>query len=84
MAAYYIDNGNLYKFGELFVFKLNKSQLVNLINKFGGYAHGTKKQNGPITIESIMSCKYEYALRVKYNSKCWNCLLEFRIDPSTI
>lgn len=85
LTAYYINNSNLYKFGELFVFKLNKDQMIDLIYKFGGYAHGSKKQNGSITIELLKSNQvYEYALRVKFNSKCWNNLLQFRIDPSAI
>lgn len=34
-----------------------------LIHKYGGYAHGTLRANGPITMESIKNGGYEYAIR---------------------
>ncbi len=86
-TAYYLTNKNLYQFGDLFVFKLNKLQMINLICQYGSYAHGSKSKLGTITKESINDIKnknYEYALRVLYQSKCWNNLLQFRIDPLNI
>lgn len=86
LTAYYLCNDNVERFGELFVFKVDKTQMINLIYKYGAYAHGTKKQNGPITIESLNSTGnlLEYALRVKYANTCWNDLLAYRIEPSFI
>jgi hypothetical protein len=37
--------------------------MYTLINKHGGYAHGTLDVNGPITMESIKTGNFEYAIR---------------------
>lgn len=86
LTAYYICELNIHSFGQLFIFRLSKRDMVNLISKYGSYAHGTKKSLGPITIESItdISNTKEYALRCTYGSNCWNDLLLFSIDPSDI
>lgn len=82
LTAYYIDYKNLDQLGELFIFKLNKEQLKNIILKYGGYAHGTVQKLGKITkldLDNKFNDK-EYAIRPKYGDKCWNELLPFRID----
>ena len=68
--------------GELFIFKLTKINIKKLIFKYGGYAHGTKQKLGEITedeLENPINDK-EYAIRPKYGSKCWNELLQFRVQ----
>lgn len=82
LTAYYIDAANLDQLGELFVFRLNKNQLKPLIVKYGGYAHGTVHALGKITADDLddASNDKEYAIRPKYNDKCWNELLEFRVS----
>ena len=82
LTAYYICYHNLDNLGELFIFKLNKENLRSLIVNYGGYAHGTIGELGKITIEDLndVTNQKEYAIRPKYGDKCWNELLEFRIE----
>ena len=82
LTAYYICYHNLENLGELFIFKLNKENLKSLIVNYGGYAHGTIGELGKITIEDLndVTNQKEYAIRPKYGDKCWNELLEFRIE----
>ena len=86
LTAYYIDYTNLVNLGELYIFKLNKENIKSLIVNYGSYAHGTIKELGEITIEDLNDTKNqkEYALRPKYNDKCWNELLNFRIHKLII
>ena len=81
MTAYYIDISNLDSLGELFIFLVNKIEIKKLLVNHGSYAHGTKKKLGEITIEDLNreDNHKEYALRPKFNDKCWNDLLQFRI-----
>lgn len=82
LTAYYIDYTNLDNSGELYIFKLNKENIKPLVVKYGGYAHGTLGELGEITIDdlNVISNPKEYALRPKYGDKCWNELLQFRIQ----
>ena len=86
LTAYYLDYKNLENLGELYIFKLNKENIIPLIINYGGYAHGTIGKLGKITIEDLNNTtnQKEYALRPKYNDKCWNELLKFRIDKLII
>jgi len=86
LTAYYIDYENLENLGELYIFKLDKKNLRQLIVKYGGYAHGTIGELGKITMDDLCSAdnQKEYALRPKYGDNCWNELLQFRIDEITI
>jgi hypothetical protein len=85
-TAYYIDYNNLENLGELFIFKLNKNDIKSLIFKYGAYAHRTISELGEITLDDLNDNKNqnEYALRPKYGDKCWNELLQFRIDEIII
>lgn len=82
LTAYFIDDANLNNLGELFMFKLNKQDLIQIVLKHGGYAHGTTQKLGVISKESLEETpnNKEYALRPKYGDKCWKELLNFRID----
>lgn len=86
LTAYYIDYDNLLTLGELFIFKLIKDNLKPIILQYGGYAHGTIGELGEIKKEDLddVSNQKEYAIRPKYGDKCWNELLQFRIDEIII
>lgn len=86
LTAYYIDDTNLDNLGELFIFRIDKENIKQLIIKYGGYAHGTIGELGTITMEDLndINNSKEYALRPKYGDKCWNELLSFRVDEITI
>lgn len=81
LIAYHLNFSNLDKLGELFIFKISKSDIKKIIIKYGSYAHGTISKLGKITEQSINNNmnNNEYAIRPIYNDKCWNELLKFRI-----
>lgn len=86
LSAYYIDYANLDDLGELFIFRLNKENVKQLIIEYGGYAHGTISSLGRISIEDLnaKTNTKEYALRPKYGDRLWIELLKFRIDEIDI
>lgn len=66
--------------------KVPKSDIKKLVVSYGGYAHGTIKEHGIITNDSIndeLSTK-EYAIRPTINDECWKKLMEFRVQESKI
>lgn len=85
-TAYYLDYSNVEELGELYIFKMKKEDIQDVVLNHGGYAHGTVKKLGEITLEDLLDCnnKKEYCLRPKYGDKCWKSLLRFRIDESFI
>ena len=85
-TAYYIHESNLDQLGELFIFKLDKDNIKEIVAKHGGYAHGTVGELGKITLENLNSenNQKEYALRPKYGDNCWKDLLQFRIDEIVV
>jgi hypothetical protein len=86
LSAFYLNKDNIESLGELFVFRLNKDNIKSLIELYGGYAHGTKNKLGAITRKELDNEENdkEYALRPRYNNKCWKSLLQFRIDEVNI
>jgi hypothetical protein len=82
LTAYYLSDENVDTSGELFIFKLNKKEMKDLIVEFGGYAHGTKQKLGEINHESVglSNNDKEYALHLQYNGRCWEKLLLKRIE----
>jgi hypothetical protein len=81
LIAYYLDKKNISDHGKLFIFQINNIDMKNIIIKYGKYAHGTKNKYGLIELNNL---KYEYALRPKYLSLCWNKLLEYSVDEIII
>lgn len=86
LTAYHVSSENVENSGELYIFKISKAEIVSLIATYGCYAHGTIKEHGKITIESIndKTKTKMYALRPTINKKCWNALLAFRITESML
>ena len=86
LVAYYLSNDNLNEEGELFIFKLSKQDMIVLIASYGNYAHGTKKNNGEITILGLNDSKnkFEYSVRCKYGDACWKDLLQYRINEDML
>lgn len=82
LTAYYLDYTNIEDGGELFIFRLSKSDISSLIFKYGSYAHGTIQKLGKITVCDLANPNNdkEYALRPKYDSECWNELLLYRVS----
>jgi hypothetical protein len=86
LTAYYLSYENIETEGELYIFKVPKSDIKKLVVSYGGYAHGTIKEHGIITNDSIndeLSTK-EYAIRPTINDECWKELMEFRVQESKI
>jgi len=81
LTAYHLSPENVEEEGELFVFKIPKADIKHIIMSYGGYAHGTIKEHGSITTESLNDKNNikEYALRPSINDKCWKALMTYRI-----
>ena len=81
MTAYNLSFENVELEGELYIFNIPKEDIKNIIISFGRYAHGTIKEHGKITIESLNNKKStkEYALRPTINDACWKALLPFKV-----
>lgn len=86
LTAFYVSKENIENEGELFIFSLPKEDMKNIVLKFGHYAHGTKNELPPITMERLNdpSIRLLYAIRPRYGGKCWNELLKYRIDDLPI
>lgn len=72
--------------GKGYIFKVPSDPMYDLIIKYGGYAHGTKKVLGNIiTLENLKGRNCEYALRCNPNAKkgkdytVWNELLKYEV-----
>ena len=79
--CYYINEENLNKNGEEFIFNIPKNDIINLIEIHGHYAHGTKKNLGLIkNIQNSINVNKEYALRCKYNDLLWKKLINYQIN----
>ena len=81
LTAYHLSIKNIESCGELYILKIPKLDVQNIVVAFGGYAHGTVKEYGKITFDSLndKNNSKEYALRPTINSKCWEALMPFRI-----
>jgi hypothetical protein len=85
LTAYHLSQSNVDSEGDLHVFRVPKEDIKRLIVDFGGYAHGTVKNNGKITAETINAgAEKEYALRPTYNDACWAALMQFSIAESEL
>lgn len=86
LTAYHLSLENVEVEGELYIFKVTKSDIKQIVSVYGGYAHGTIKKHGSITIDSLNDEKNtkEYALRPTINDKCWKALLSFKITESEL
>ena len=84
LTAYNLSSENVESEGELYIFKVPKEDIKKIVISFGGYAHRTIKELGPITIESLNDEKStkEYALRPKINDACWKALMPFQLPES--
>ena len=84
LTAYHLSSDNVESEGELYIFKLPKENIKHLIVSYGGYAHGTIKQYGAITHESLSELNKEYALRPTFNDECWHALMPFRVPETDL
>jgi hypothetical protein len=79
LTGYHLTMENVEEEGELYLFRVPKESMQNLIREYGGYAHGTVKEHGPVA-QSFESEKIlEYAIRPTYGDACWQALMDFRI-----
>ena len=86
LTAYHLSFENVDTEGELYVFKVPKEEIKKIIVLYGGYAHGTIKEHGSITLDSLNDEKSikEYALRPIINDACWKMLISFRVPENTL
>lgn len=80
LTAYHLAHENVGADGELYVFRVPKDEMVRLLVRYGGYAHGTKARLGEIAADDMCADHTkEYALRPAYGGACWRELLEMRV-----
>ena len=86
LTAYHLSHENVNREGTLYIFKVPKKQIKKIIVLYGGYAHGTIKEHGIITMNSLnnKSIVKEYALRPTINDKCWKALMTFHINENKL
>jgi len=86
LTAYHLSPENIENEGELYIFKVPKEDIKQIVMLYGGYAHGTIKEHGRITIEMINDekNKKEYALRPTINDMCWKALMYFRVPETYV
>jgi len=86
LTAYHVSPENVEDLGELYIFRVSKTDIKNMIVSYGGYAHGTNEEHGAITIDSLNdeTSTKEYALRPTMNDDCWKALMVFRISESEL
>jgi hypothetical protein len=86
LTAYYLDADNVDSGGDLYIFKLSKDVMKLIVLQCGGYAHGTKKEHGPITQEDLNNARNmkEYAIRPTFGDTCWKLLLPYRITEAEL
>lgn len=67
--------------GKYYIIKIPSQELYELLPLYGSYAHGSKKELGPITLDSIYNNNFEYALRPNLSSgkyhQLWLELLKY-------
>ena len=68
---------------EVYYFLLNKEEMIEMVKKYGGYAHGTKGEKGLIE-DNIFNPDIEFAIRPTIGKDCWNDLLKYRITEEDI
>lgn len=86
LTAYNLSSENVECGGELYLFRIPKEEIKKIIVSYGGYAHGTIKEHGKITLDTLNDEKSmkEYAIRPTINDTCWKALLPFRITESEL
>lgn len=86
LTAYHLSAENVEEEGELFVFKIPKADMKQILMSYGGYAHRTVKEHGKITMESLDDAKSmkEYALRPTIGDACWKALMSYRVAESVL
>jgi hypothetical protein len=84
LTAYHLVMENVDTEGELYLFRVPKSDMKTLLIAHGGYAHGTKKEHGAITAETVELVGREFALRPTLGDACWRSLMPFRITEDML
>lgn len=86
LTAYHLSTDNVSNQGDMYIFRIPNTDMKKLITSYGGYAHGTVKEHGKITEESVNnnSIIKEYALRPTVGDKCWEAMMEFRIQETDL
>lgn len=80
LTAYHLSQKNRKSKGELYIFRIPKMNLKEIVHSHGQLAHGTIKEYGNIKNESVN----EHAIRPSIDDECWKALLPFRIQESDL
>ena len=75
--------------GKGYIFKIPANDVYDLVTRFGGYAHGTKRILGEIAIDNMTGRNCEYYLRCDPNAKkgksydLWQEFMKYEVDYNT-
>ena len=85
-TAYHLTMENVERGGDLYIFLIPKESMIDLIMEHGGYAHGTIREHGVITMDSLLNAEktHEYSLRPVFGDACWNGLLLFQTEEENL
>ena len=85
-TAYHLSVKNVENSGELYIFKISKKDIIDILTIHGSYSHGTVKEHGKITPCSLSKKNntIEYCIRATHEDACWKKLLEYRIDEKNL
>lgn len=75
LTAFHLSRDNVENGGELYIFDVPSEDMKSIIADYGGYAHGTRKENGNIDKEKLGN--FEYAIRPIFGNRCWNRLMNY-------
>lgn len=84
LTAYSLTMDNVDTKGEVFIFRVPSAQMKVGLAEHGSLAHGTIGKHGKITQQNVCKAKTEYAIRPKVGDRCWQWLLDFRVQESDL
>ena len=61
-----------------YYFLLTKKEMVEMVTKYGEYAHGRKKEKGPI-VENLDNPDIEFCIRPVVGKECWKEIMKFNV-----
>lgn len=62
-----------------YYFLLTKKEMVEMVTKYGEYAHGRKKEKGPI-VENLDNPDIEFCIRPVVGKECWKEIMKFNVN----
>ena len=62
-----------------YYFLLSKKEMIEMVKKYGEYAHGRKDEKGPI-VDNIFNPDIEFCIRPVVGKECWKEFMKFDVN----